>query len=132
LDEVIVRLREVTSLVLGAAFVWVGIQHFWNVEFFAPIVPNVLGFPHFWVYASGIAEITLGLGMIYQRSRKQSALATASFLVIVYWANFNMWVNDIPIDGTTFSTQAHIGRAFAQFGMIATALWIAEIRKESV
>jgi hypothetical protein len=37
-----------------------------------------------------------------------------------------MWMNDIPIDGTTFSTSAHIARALAQFGMIGLALWIAE------
>ena len=36
-----------------------------------------------------------------------------------------MWVNDIPIEGQTFSTHAHIARALAQIGMIAMALFIA-------
>jgi uncharacterized membrane protein len=59
-------------------------------------------------------------------------MATAAFLILVYWANLNMWMNDIPIDGTTFSTSEHVARALAQFGMIGLALWIAEwkIKKE--
>lgn len=132
MNEAVERLRAATSLAFGAAFVWIGFQHFWNVKFFTPIVPSVLSFPEFWVYLSGIAEISLGLGMMYPKFRQSSALCTAIFLVVVYWANLNMWVNNIPIDGTTFSTQAHTVRAFAQLGMIATALWIAGVRKESV
>ena len=118
--------RRISAIGFGLAFVWIGIQHFTNVGFFAPIVPDILGAPEFWVYASGVVEILLGASMIHPRTRKKGGMGTAAFLVIVYWANLNMWINDIPIDGNSFSTSAHIARATAQFGMIGLALWIAE------
>ena len=122
------NVRRISAIGFGLAFVWIGIQHFTNVGFFVPIVPDILGAPEFWVYASGVVEILLGASMIHPRTRKKGGMGTAAFLVIVYWANLNMWINDIPIDGNSFSTSAHIARATAQFGMIGLALWIAEIK----
>lgn len=113
------------ALTLGISFVWVGIQHFVSPGFFEPIVPALLGNPPFWVYASGVVEIAIGGAMIAPASRSRAAYAMAAFLVVLYWANLNMWINDIPLSGNTFSTSAHIARAVAQFGMIGMALYIA-------
>ena len=120
--------RYYSALLFGIAFVWIGIQHFTNVDFFLPIVPKVLGAPEFWVYLSGIVEIILGLSLMIPMSRKTGAKATAVFLVVIYWANANMWVNDIPLQGNTFSNTAHVMRAMAQVAMFALAIWIAEIK----
>jgi len=128
LEQFVERSRHYSGFFFGVAFVWIGIQHFTNVGFFEPIVPKVLGEPKIWVYLSGLAEILLGLGMIIPRYRQAGAKATAAFLVLVYWANANMWINNIPLQGSTFSTTAHVLRAAAQIGMIALALWIAEIK----
>ena len=118
--------QSLFALTLGPAFVWVGIQHFVNPAFFEPIVPAVLGNPPFWVYASGVVEIALGAGMIVRSSRRIAGYSTAAFLVVLYWANLNMWLNEIPLSGTTVSTPAHIARAIAQLVMIAMAVWIAQ------
>ena len=118
-------LHSLFALTLGPAFVWVGIQHFVNPGFFEPIVPEILGSPPFWVYASGAVEVVLGAAIIHPQFRKVGGYATAAFLIVVYWANLNMWVNEIPLSGTTFSTQAHIARGVAQLVMIGMALHIA-------
>jgi len=67
----------------------------------------------------------LGAAIIHPQFRKVGGYATAAFLIVVYWANLNMWVNEIPLSGTTFSTQAHIARGVAQLVMIGMALHIA-------
>ena len=118
--------RTGLAVVLGTAFTWIGVQHFVDVDWFVPIVPTILGWPEFWVYVSGAAEILLGLGLIIPSTRARAGRWTAGFLLLVYWANLNMWVNDIAIGGQTFSTPAHIARALAQIGMIAVALFIAQ------
>ena len=132
MPQALERLRQVSALSFGTAFVLVGIQHFTNTTFFIPIVPEVLGVPEFWVYVSGLVEIILGLGMILPVSRRRAGFSTAIFLVMVYWANLNMWVNDISIGDTDFTTFEHMLRATAQFGMIWLTLWIAEwpVKKE--
>ncbi len=126
------KIRQLSALVFGMAFVSVGVQHFTNPTFFLPIVPEVLGVPEFWVYVSGLVEVILGLGMIAPVSRRRAAFSTAIFLVIVYWANLNMWIHDISIGDTNFSTSGHIFRASAQIVMIWLSLWIAEwpVKKE--
>ena len=88
----------------------IGIQHFTNADFFADCSKSA------WcseirVYLSGIVEIILGLSLMIPMSRKTGAKATAVFLVLIYWANANMWINDIPLQGSTFSTTAHVMRA---------------------
>ena len=122
------RIQSVSAIVLGCAFTWIGIQHFTDVEFFVPIVPAILGNAEFWVYVSGVVEILLGLTMIAPATRARAAQATAVFLVVGYWANLNMWVNDIAIGGQTFSFAAHVLRAIAQLGLIGVALFIARGR----
>jgi len=47
-------------------------------------------------------------------------------LVVLYWANLNMWINDIPIGGTRLSTKGHLIRGIIQMALIAVALWIGE------
>ena len=118
--------RTLSAIVFGSALAWVGIQHFTNTGFFTPIVPEILGFPEFWVYVSGLVEVILGVGLIVPISRRRAAFSTAVFLLLVYWGNLNMWVNDITVDGTNFSTTGHIVRASIQVGMIWLSLWIAK------
>ena len=122
-------MHSLFAFTLGPAFVWVGIQHFVNPGFFEPIVPELLGNPPFWVYASGAVEVALGAALIHPRFRRVGGYATAAFLVVLYWANLNMWINEIPLSGTTFSTQAHIARGVAQLVMIGMALHVANHSK---
>tara|TARA_B100000003_G_scaffold10986_3_gene9237 strand:+ start:741 stop:1139 length:399 start_codon:yes stop_codon:yes gene_type:complete len=118
--------RQITSVVLGISFIWIGIQHFRDPEWFEPIVPSVLGNPKFWVYSSGIFEIILGIGVIIPNTQKISALSMAIMLVLLYWANLNMWINDIPIGGSKLSQTGHLVRGLIQFILIIIFLWIGK------
>ena len=118
--------KTTLSTILGLFFVNVGIAHFTNTEWFEPIVPEVLGDPTFWVQITGIMEIALGLGLIIPLTRRYSSLFMALFLVTVYWANLNMWINDIPLDDNTFAPIWHILRLLGQLVMIVMALWVGE------
>ena len=124
--------RGISAITFGSALAGIGIQHFTNTGFFTPIVPAILGFPEFWVYLSGLVEVILGLGLIAPLSRRRAAFSTAVFLVLVYWANLNMWIHDITVGETNFTTTGHVFRAIIQVGMIWLSLWIAKwpLKKE--
>lgn len=109
---------------LGLFFLNVGIAHFTDPAWFEPIVPPVLGDARFWVYASGAAEILVGVGLVVPKTRRFAGIATAITLVVLYWANLHMWVNDVPLDGRTFATHWHVLRGLAQIAMIVMALWV--------
>ena len=113
-------------ILFGAGFVLVGLRHFQDPAWFEPIVPGILGMPRLWVYFSGLLEIILGLGIMTPKFRPEASILTAMMLVVLYWANLNMWVNDIPIGGSRLSTNGHIIRGLIQALMIWLALWIGD------
>lgn len=120
----IVWLKHILSLILGIFFINVGIGHFVEPEWFEPIVPDILGDPTFWVLITGAMEVALGVGLIVPQTRKYSSILMVLFLVAIYWANLNMWINDIPLEGKTFATIWHVIRLLAQVLMILIALWV--------
>ena len=120
----IVWLKHILSLILGIFFINVGIGHFVEPEWFEPIVPDILGDPTFWVLITGAMEIALGAGLIVPQTRKYSSILMVLFLVAIYWANLNMWINNIPLEGKTFATIWHVIRLLAQVLMILIALWV--------
>tara|TARA_X000000368_G_scaffold41592_1_gene30021 strand:+ start:557 stop:964 length:408 start_codon:yes stop_codon:yes gene_type:complete len=117
-------LQNLLSAILGFFFVTVGIAHFQDPTWFEPIVPAILGDPTFWVLVTGGMEIGLGLGLIIPKTRRFSGMLMALFLVVIYSANLNMWVNDVPLEGKTFATIWHILRLIGQILMILIALWV--------
>ena len=117
-------LQHVFATAYGIPFIWIGIQHFRDPEWFEPIVPSVLGNPIFWVYLSGAFEIVLGLGVALPWYRNEAALGISAMLVVLYWANLNMWINDISIGDATLSNRGHMIRGMIQVLLIAAALWI--------
>jgi uncharacterized membrane protein len=116
--------KHLAATGLGLFFLNVGIAHFTDPAWFEPIVPPVLGDVRFWVYASGVVEILVGVGLLIPKTRRSAGMATAVTLVLLYWANLHMWVNDVPLDGRTFATHWHVLRGLAQIAMIAVALWV--------
>ena len=113
------------SIAFGVMYVNVGVQHFTNTAWFEPIVPEIPGGPTFWVLITGVMEIAIGVGLILPWTRRYAALGSLVFLVGIYSANLNMWINNIPLDGRTYANHWHVLRLVAQLGMIGLsyAIW---------
>ena len=120
-----IRILSVLAAVFGGMYVNVGVQHFTDTAWFEPIVPAALGDPTVWVLITGVIEIAIGIGLIIPQTRWYAGWTSAAFLVAVYWANLNMWVNDLPIGGQSYADIWHVLRLVAQIGMIGLSLAIA-------
>ncbi|MDB2672045.1 hypothetical protein N9Y75_04250 [Candidatus Poseidoniales archaeon] len=119
--------RDVLAIGLGCFFTYVGILHFIDPKWFTAIVPDILpGSDVFWVIISGIPEVLCGIGLIVPKTRIMAARATVVLLIILYWANLNMWIYDIELDGNSFPLWAHILRGLAQVTMVLIAAYIGE------
>jgi uncharacterized membrane protein len=119
--------RNITGVILGLAFMWVGIQHFVNSKAFNEIVPSYLGAPSFWTYSSGILEIALGLGLMIPATRTISARCLVVLVMLVSLANLNMYLNDVPFNGSLLSTTGHIIRLIIQVVLITVLIWLGSI-----
>jgi len=121
------KLRDILAFVLGLAFIIVGVDHFIHPEWYEPIVPKILPSATFWVLLSGFFEAALGLLLIIPRTRSLAAVGIAWMLVVLYWANFNMWYNEIPLSAKTYDDIWHIVRFVIQVVLILVITWIGEI-----
>jgi uncharacterized membrane protein len=119
--------RNITGALLGLTFCWIGIQHFINLKAFNEIVPSYLGTPAFWTYSSGVLEIALGLGIVIPATRPVSARCLVVLVVLMSLANLNMYLNDVPFNGSVLSTTAHIIRLIIQVVLVTVLLWLGSI-----
>ena len=121
-DSLSTTIIHLLALAYGVPFVMVGIEHFRDPQKFVDIVPSYLPFPLFLVYLTGLMEIAGGLGIIYPETRIIAGRFMVLFLLAVYPANFYMWTNDVPFNGTRLTTNGHLVRLFVQFLLIVAAL----------
>ena len=117
-----ILITRILTIFFGLSLINIGIQHFRDPEWFEPIVPSVLGNPKFWVYLSGVFEIIFGLMIL----RKYGSLGISLMLIVMYWANLNMWINDIPIGGVKLNFFEHIVRGIIQILLVLFSLYIGK------
>jgi uncharacterized membrane protein len=85
--------KRIALVLLAAFFVFAGVTHFTNPEFFVAIVPAWLPNPPLMVAVSGVAEILGGIGVLVPQTRRLAGWGLIALLVAVYPANVDMALN---------------------------------------
>jgi uncharacterized membrane protein len=113
--------RPNAAQTFGAFFVVAGVMHFVIPRTYAAIVPDWLPAHRELVYASGVAEIAGGAGVLHPRTREAAAWWSVATLVAVFPANVHMALNPekYKVPG---GRAALYGRLPLQAGAIAWAL----------
>jgi uncharacterized membrane protein len=78
---------------MGAAYIFAGLNHFINRDFYLKMLEGFLPFPETLNYISGAAEIFLGLGVMIPEARRVSAWGIILLLIAIFPANINMALN---------------------------------------
>lgn len=122
------RLKRPLCYLMGAIYVVAGVAHFASPDGFVQIVPPWLPAPLLLVYLSGVAELTLGLGVIYPKTRRFAAWGLVALLLAVFPANIYMATSGVVVTGTTFGTLdpsplVRWGRLPLQAVLVAWAWW---------
>lgn len=98
-DGTLARLKRPLLYVMGLFYVVSGTMHFVVPEAYAQIVPPPLPRPFAIVYLSGIAEITLGIGVMVPRTRRYAAWGLVLLLLAVFPANLYMATHGVAVEG---------------------------------
>ena len=85
--------RRVVLFAVAAFFLFAGVGHFTNTEFFVAIVPPYLPGAYELVYISGVFEILGGVGVLVPATRRFAGFGLLALLVAVYPANIHMMMN---------------------------------------
>ena len=81
---------SVARAVLGATFIVTGLLHFKKPRMYEAIMPAYLPAHRELVYASGVAEIAGGAGVLHPRTRRAAGRFLIATLVGVFPANVEM------------------------------------------
>lgn len=92
-------LKRPLLYVMGPVYVVAGILHFVVPDLYVQIVPPQLPAPLALVYLSGLAEITLGVGVLHPRTRRVAAWGLVALLVAVFPANVYMATSGVVVEG---------------------------------
>ena len=88
---------------LSVFFIYFGVDHFINPDFYLSIMPPSFPLHEEAVYISGFFEIAGGIGVLIPRFRKIAGWGLVALLIAVYPANIYMAISpeafpDIPIE----------------------------------
>lgn len=108
-------MKNLSVYLMGIIYIYLGILHFTNTDFYFPYMPEFL--PYHWelIIASGIVEIILGVGVFFNKYRNSSLWGIILMLIIFLTVHFNMLIPENSIGNTT---SLLILRVFVQFGLI--------------
>ena len=117
---------SVAAWLLSILLVTTGTLHFATPSGFEAIVPQILGSPALWVYASGAAEIACGVALAARLTRRIGALAAAVLFVLVFPANVRMALESGGAGHGLFHNPVVAwGRLPLQIPLVVWALYIA-------
>lgn len=108
---------------LGFFFILTGLLHFTHERFFLKIIPKWLPEPSLLVMISGIAEIALGLALMWMPIRYWASWAIAAMLISFFLVHADHLIR--PPKG--FPYIALIVRFILQFFLIAWVIWVRNV-----
>lgn len=74
-------LKKLNLFLLSGFYVFAGVNHFINPQFYYHLIPDYLPFHELINVVSGLAEISLGIGVIFQKTRKWSSYLLVTMLI---------------------------------------------------
>ena len=117
------RYKLLTIYVMSFMYVFIGIRHFTNPQYFLDIVPPQLPFKLFLVYLTGLIEIVGGAAILLPKTRKTGAYLLIFLLVSVFPANIYLYVSETPQSLLGISKMDTLIRMPFQIPLILLAFW---------
>ncbi|GMQ23532.1 DoxX family protein [Algoriphagus sp. oki45] len=74
-------LKKVAIHAMGYFYLAAGINHFLTPEFYLPLIPPFFSYPELINILSGIAEVLLGMGVLYYPTRSRAAWGVVVMLL---------------------------------------------------
>jgi uncharacterized membrane protein len=116
-------LKKSTIYFMGAAYIYVGLRHFIDPNFFMAIMPDYLPYHLEAVYVSGVFEIILGSMLLYKKTRRLAGWGLIALLIAVFPANIYLAQNETAQQSLDISQFVAIIRLPFQFLFISLAYW---------
>jgi len=122
-NSLIKNYKLITVFVISFMYVFIGVKHFIDPQYFINITPPQIEYKSFAVYFTGVLEVLGGLLILNKKTRKIGAFLIILLLIIVFPANIYLYLYETPQQLLGISkTQALIRMPF-QAPLILLAYW---------
>ncbi len=74
-------MKKVSIILISLLYIVAGLYHFINPGFYVKIMPRYIPFHLFFVYATGVIEIVLGILVLIKKYQKKAAWAIVLMLI---------------------------------------------------
>ena len=108
---------------MSIMYVFIGIRHFTDPQYFLDIVPPELPSKLFLVYLTGLIEVVGGAAILAQKTRKAGAYLLIFLLISVFPANIYLYLSETPQNLLGISKTDALIRMPFQIPLILLAFW---------
>ncbi|MBC8256852.1 MAG: DoxX family protein [Candidatus Marinimicrobia bacterium] len=118
-------IKLITIYFMSIFYIFAGVQHFANTEWFMKIMPPYIPYHTAMVYISGAFEIILGIMLLFEDIRFIAGWGLIILLIAVFPAN----IYAAQTNGVAMGTSAAVawGRLPFQAVFIAIAYWHSKV-----
>ena len=78
-------IQQISLYVMALLYAGAGINHFINPNFYLNIIPKFFPIPNFLNQLSGIVEIILAIGLLFESTRQSAAYLIIIMLVLFFY-----------------------------------------------
>ena len=110
---------------LAVFFIGAGANHFRDVEFYQTMMPPWLPWHLPLIYASGVAEILGGLGVLLPATRRLAGWGLIVLLLAIFPANLHLALHHVSVPGLNIPAWVLWARLPFQAVFIAWVWWTA-------
>ena len=115
--------RLITILVMSFLYLFIGVKHFIDPQYFINITPPQIEYKSFAVYFTGVLEVLGGLLILNKKTRKTGAYMLIFLLIIVFPANIYLYLSETPQQVLGISKTQALTRMPFQAPLILIAYW---------
>ena len=115
--------KKGTIYLMSIGYIYIGIRHFIDVEFFMAIMPDYLSYHLELVYISGFFEVLLGVLLLIPKTRFYAGWGLILLLIAVFPANIHLVQNQEAQEALGVTKNQAIFRLPFQAVFIALAYW---------
>ena len=122
-NSLIKKYKSITILVMSLMYVFIGVKHFTDPQYFINITPPQVQHKLFAVYFTGVLEVLGGLLILNKKTRMIGAYTLIFLLIVVFPANIYLYVSETPQQLLGISKTQALTRMPFQAPLIVIAYW---------
>tara|TARA_B100001540_G_C15808197_1_gene643118 strand:- start:1351 stop:1800 length:450 start_codon:yes stop_codon:yes gene_type:complete len=117
------KLKSISVYVMSFLYIFIGIKHFIDLDYFLKIMPPYMPFKKFLVLLSGFFEILFGTMIMFKKWRNIGSWAIILLLIAVFPANIYIYNSEEARLILNASKQDALIRMPFQMFLITIAYW---------